>query len=51
MTCVKPVEAMAVSAAYMAYISRRRNADLLSAACNPGVWICGYATVVLVACW
>jgi len=23
----------------MAYISQRRNADLLSAVCNPGVWM------------
>ena len=41
-TCVKTVEAMAVSGAYVAFSSRRCTAGLLTAACNPGVWMCGY---------
>ena len=38
-TYVRPVEAVVVLGDYMAYSNQRRNADLLSAVCNPGVWM------------
>jgi len=38
-TYVRPVEAVVVSGDYMAFSGRRGDADLLSAVCDPGVWM------------
>ena len=38
-TYVRPVEAVVVLGDCMAYSNQRRNADLLSAVCNPGIWM------------
>ena len=38
-TYVRPVEAVVVLGDHMAYSNQRRDADLLSAVCDPGVWM------------